>query len=302
MVIDDTPAKKFGLKMENVVPIRIRGKQIGLGFAIFSAWVILPNVTIPIAAQLWVPACIAGYQSKIMMAIATVKHIARQANKHDINVRGLTVVFDSWYFAVALCQVIRFYQMHFITHSTSNRYFRLPDAAGKPGTRIQARELIDSNRIGQMKRCDHLRVRYANMGRLNLPRYGWVFATVVYNPKCYPQKFLLVTNNLAANGPSVIEKYQKRWGVEVMIRAAKQDVGLEQFHMPHFSGICAHVALMMFDYLLRSWIRYHYHLRASMGQLVHRLFHECMVQSVGKAHDSSHQQTDDALKWLPLAA
>ena len=102
--------------------------------------------------------------------------------------------------------------MHFITHSTSNRYFRLPDAAGKPGTRIQARELIDSNRIGQMKRCNRLQVRYANMGRLNLPRYGWVFATVVYNPKRYPQKFLLVTNNLAANGPSVIEKYQKRWG------------------------------------------------------------------------------------------
>ena len=26
-----------------------------------------------------------------------------------------------------------------------------------------------------------------------------------------------------------------------MIRAAKQKFGLEQFHMPHFSGICAHV-------------------------------------------------------------
>ena len=50
MVIDDTPAEKFGLKMENVAPIRIRGKQIGLGFAIFSACVILPDVTIPIAA------------------------------------------------------------------------------------------------------------------------------------------------------------------------------------------------------------------------------------------------------------
>ena len=129
-----------------------------------------------------------------------------------------------------------------------------------------------------------------------------MFATVVYNPKRYPQKFLLVTNNLAANGPSVIEKYQKRWGVEVMIRAAKQKFGLEQFHMPHFSGICAHVKLMMLDYLLLLWIRYHYHLRASMGQLVHRLFHECMVQAVGKAHGSSHQQTDDTLKWLPLAA
>ena len=101
-----------------------------------------------------------------MMAIATVKHIARQANKHDINFRGLTVVFDSWYFAVALCQVIRFYQMHFITQNTSNRYFRLPDAAGKPGTQIQARELIDSNRIGQMKRCDRLQVRYSKHGLL----------------------------------------------------------------------------------------------------------------------------------------
>ena len=37
VVIDDTPAEKFGLKMENVAPIRILGKQIGLGFAIFSA-------------------------------------------------------------------------------------------------------------------------------------------------------------------------------------------------------------------------------------------------------------------------
>jgi hypothetical protein len=83
-----------------------------------------------------------------------------------------TVVFDSWHFAVALCQVIRFYQMHFITQSTSNR-------------------------IGQTKRRNRLQVRYANMGCLNLPRYGRVFATLAYNPKRFPQKFLLVTNNFS---------------------------------------------------------------------------------------------------------
>ncbi|MBD3181316.1 transposase [Candidatus Poribacteria bacterium] len=49
---------------------------------------------------------------------------------------------------------------------------------------------------------------------------------VVYDPKRSPQYFLLVTNNLEANGPWIIEEYSKRWKIETVIRNAKQSLGL----------------------------------------------------------------------------
>ena len=140
------------------------------------------------------------YESKVSMAIATVKHFASQAKDANLSIAGMVVVFDRWYFAVELCKAIDICQMTWICPSKTNRNFFLADEKGNPTIKKKASDFISFPK-GKMKPLWRKKIRYHNIGRCYLPRYGWVYATVVYDPKRHPEVFLLVTNNLGANGP-----------------------------------------------------------------------------------------------------
>ncbi len=212
LIIDDTPIEKFGLHMENISSVRTPGGRIAMGYVAFLACVFLPEMTIPIACKSWVPACVPGYESKVSMAIATTKHFARQARKANLSISGMVVVFDSWYFAMELCKTIDQNRMIWITQSKSNRNFFLADEKGNPTIKKKASDFM-SFPTGKMKSLHRKRVKYHNVGCCYLPKYGWVYATVVYDPRRHPEVFLLVSNNLEANGPWMIETYYKRWKI-----------------------------------------------------------------------------------------
>ena len=301
MIIDDTPIEKFGIHMENVSEVRISGGKINLGYVAFLACVCLPTMIIPTACKTWVPSTVEGYESKVSMAIASVKHFARQAHKAKFSIAGMVVVFDSWYFAVELCKEISIHQMIWITQSKSNRIFFLPDEKGNPAIKKSAEDFM-SYPTGQMKSLNRKSVRYHNIGLCYLPKYGWVYVTVVYDPKRNPGVFLLVTNNLQANGPWVIENYYRRWSIETLIRDAKQSLGLPNFHMRDFNGITAHLCVCILNYLVLSWLRYSRNLKLTMGQMVHIVFHELILKAVEEVHHYSLSQGVELKKWLPIAA
>ena len=122
-------------------------------------------------------------------------------------------------------------QVHlFFRYSAERESFYLADEKGNPAIKKRAEDFI-SFPIGQMKPLYRKSVRYHNIGRCYLPRYRWVYATVVYDTKRNAEAFLLVTNNQQANGPWIIKSYYKRWGIETLIRDAKQSLGLPNFHM-----------------------------------------------------------------------
>ena len=234
------------------------------------------------------------------MAIATTKHFARQAKKANLSIAGMAVVFDSWYFAVELCKTIDQNRMIWITQSKSNRNFFLADEKGNPVIKKKASDFI-SFPTGEMKPLHRKRVKYHNVGRCYLPKYGWVYATVVYDPRRHPEVFLLVSNNLEANGPWMIEKYYKRWKIETVIRDAKQSLGLSDFHMQHFSGISAHLCVCVLNYTALSWLRYSRKLNLSMGQMVHIIFHELILKAVENVRHYSLSQEVNLMDWLPIA-
>jgi hypothetical protein len=300
MIIDDTPMEKFGINMENISGVRLPKGRLSIGYVAFLACVFLPEITIPIACRAWVPSYVPGYESKVSMAIATVKHFARQAKKANLSIAGMVVIFDSWYFAIDLCRTIDRHQMIWITQSKSNRNFFLADDKGNPTIKKKASELISSAE-GKMKPLHRKQVWYHNIGRCYLPRYGWVYATVVYDPKRNPEVFLLVTNNLEANGPWMIEHYYKRWKIETVIRDAKQSLGLPDFHMRHFSGISAHLCICMLNYLALSWLRYTQKLNLSIGEMVHVIFHELVLKAVEEVRLYSLSQEVKLVNWLPIA-
>jgi hypothetical protein len=300
MLIDDTPMEKFGIHMENISGVRTTKGRIGIGYVAFLACVFLPEIAIPIACRAWVPACVPGYESKVSMAIATVKHFARQAKKAKLSIAGMVVVFDSWYFAVELCRTIDRNRMIWITQSKSNRIFFLPDEKGNPTIKKRASDFI-AHPTGKMKPLYGKRVWYHNIGRCYLPRYGWVYATVVYDTRRNPEVFLLVTSNLEANGPWMIEHYYKRWKIETVIRDAKQSLGLPDFHMRHFSGISAHLCVCMLNYITLSWLRYSRKLNLSIGDMVHIIFHELILKAVEEVRHYSLSQEVKLMNWLPIA-
>lgn len=300
MIIDDTPIEKFGIHMENISEVRVSGGRISIGHVAFLASVFLSEISIPIACKTWVPASIPGYESKVSMAIATVKHFGRQAKQANLSIAGMVVVFDSWYFAVQLCKAISENQMIWITRSKSNRIFFLPDEKGAPTIKKRASDFIDSP-IGDMKLLKRKEVWYRNVGLCYLPKYGWVYATVVYDPKRNPEVFLLVTSNLRASGPWIIDEYYKRWNIELMIRDAKQSLGLADFHMRHFSGISAHLCICMLNYLALSWLRYSRKLNLTIGEMVHTIFHELILKAVEEVRHYSVSQEVNLMNWLPIA-
>jgi len=300
MIIDDTPIEKFGIHMENISGVRTTQSRIGIGYVAFLACVFLPEITIPIACRTWVPSCVPGYESKVSMAIATVKHFARQAKKAKLSIAGMVVLFDSWYFAVELCKTIDQNRMIWVTQSKSNRIFFLPDEKGNPTIKKRASDFT-AFPTGKMKSLHRKGVWYHNIGRCYLPRYGWVYATVVYDTKRNPEVFLLVTNNLEANGPWIIEHYYRRWHIEMTIRDAKQSLGLPDFHMRHFSGISAHLCACMLNYIALSWLRYSRKLSFSMGEMVHIIFHELILKAVEEVRHYSLHQEVKYVNWLPIA-
>ena len=301
MIIDDTPIEKFGIHMENASEVRISSGKINLGYVAFLACVCLPKAIIPTACKTWVPSTVEGYESKVSMAIASVKHFARQAHKTKFSISGMVVVFDSWYFAVELCKEINIHQMIWVTQSKSNRIFFLPDEKGKPSIKKRAEDFM-SYPTGQMKPLHRKSVRYQNIGRCYLPKYGWVYVTVVFDPKRSPEVFLLVTNNLQANGPWIIENYYRRWSIETLIRDSKQSLGLPNFHMRDFNGITAHLCICILNYLVLSWLKYSRNLSFTIGQMVHIVFHELILKAVKEVHHYSLSQNIKSINWLPIAA
>jgi len=189
----------------------------------------------------------------------------------------------------------------FFRYSAERESFYLADEKGNPAIKKRAEDFI-SFPIGQMKPLYRKSVRYHNIGRCYLPRYRWVYATVVYDTKRNAEAFLLVTNNQQANGPWIIKSYYKRWGIETLIRDAKQSLGLPNFHMRDFNGITAHLCVCILNYLVLSWLRYFRGLKLTIGQMVHTVFHELILKAVEEVHHYSLSQDVKSINWLPISA
>jgi len=211
---------------------------------------------------------------------------------------------------VKLCKEISIHRMIWITQSKPNRIFYLADEKGNPSIKKRASDFI-SFPIGDMKPLHRKSVRYHNIGRYylcssvgrrnDIPKYGWVYVTVVYDPKRDSESFLLVTNNGQANGPWIIENYYKRWGIETLIRDAKQSL-VPNFHMRNFNGITAHLCVCILNYFVLSWLRYSRNLNLTIGQMVHIVFHELILKAVEEVHHYSLSQGVKLKKWLPIVA
>ena len=196
-----------------------------------------------------------AFCTKIALAVALVKEALEQELPFE------TVLFDSWYLAPELLELLATYDKKWISILKSNRNIstnnlRILDEKGarivfdKP--KIQVGDLIPLIPATAFKPveiadrtyyCFTINVHIASLGKVRL-------VLSFDNPDLKGTCALLVTNHLSWNAKKIIATYLLRWPIETFYQDAKQLLGLNQYRMRQAKAIQKHWCLVFVAYSL----------------------------------------------------
>ncbi|MCK4325445.1 transposase [bacterium] len=66
---------------------------------------------------------------------------------------------------------------------------------------------------------------------------------------------IFVTNDLKLNAKQIVKKYALRWGIELMFRDLKENVGFDHYQVRSIRGITRHWYLCFLAYSFLIWIK-----------------------------------------------
>jgi hypothetical protein len=196
-----------------------------------------------------------AFRTKITLAVALVKEAVEQG------VPFATVLFDSWYLAPELLELLAEYDKMWISLLKSNRNIstnnlRILDEKGeriafdKPKVKVE--DLIPLLPATAFKPvviddrtyyCFSINVHIASLGKVRL-------VLSFDNPDREGTCAILVTNHLSWNAKKIIATYLLRWPIETFYQDAKQLLGLNQYRMRKAKAIQKHWCLVFVAYSL----------------------------------------------------
>lgn len=194
-----------------------------------------------------------SFQTKITLATELVQYAITQS------LPFATVLFDSWYLAPELLDVLAQHDKNWISILKSNRNvltnsFVLKDAAGQPiqleKDKIQVKDLIPLIPVTAFKPvevegttyyCFSKNVRLSSLGKVRL-------VISFDNPDCKGTCVLLVTNHLSWSAQKIIATYLLRWPIETFYQDIKQHLGLDDYRMRDMNAIQKHWSLVFVAY------------------------------------------------------
>jgi SRSO17 transposase len=195
------------------------------------------------------------FRTKIVLAIELIE----KAIEH--NLPFSTVLFDGWYLAPHLVEVIEQYNKDWISILKTNRNletnsFVLRDSAGQPiplaGSHIKVKQLvplIPHNAYKAVKIDDQ--IYYCFTITVRLPSLGKVRIVISFdNPELEGTYAVLVTNRLDWNARHIIALYLQRWPIETFYQDGKQLLGLNEYRMRTAEAIQKHWCLVFVAYSL----------------------------------------------------
>jgi SRSO17 transposase len=193
------------------------------------------------------------FHTKIELAIELVRKAV------DRKLPFSVVLFDSWYLAEELVNVLAELQKDWVSMLKRNRNletnsFVLRDAAGKPipfaGPHIKVDDLIPhipaqayrAVTVGaQTYWCFTLTARLPSLGKVRLVvSFATADLTGTY--------VVLVTNRLDWSAQQIIETYVLRWPVETFYQDGKSYLGLNEYRMRSAEAIKKHWCLVFVAY------------------------------------------------------
>ena len=196
-----------------------------------------------------------AFRTKITLAVALVKEALEQ------DLPFATVLFDSWYLAPELLELLAEHDKKWISILKSNRNIstnnlHILDAKGKrvqfDEPKIKAEDLIPLIPAAAFKPvtiddqtyyCFSKNVHIASLGKVRL-------VISFDNPDREGTCAILVTNHLSWNAKKIIATYLLRWPIETFYQDAKHLLGLNQYRMRKAKAIQKHWCLVFVAYSL----------------------------------------------------
>ena len=193
------------------------------------------------------------FRTKISLAVNLVNQAIEK------NLPFETVLFDSWYLAPELIDVLNEHDKKWISILKSNRNIstnnlRILNNKGQKvvfeDKKIKAEDLVKlippsafkSTEIGDKTYyCFSKNVYIASLGKVRL-----VFS--FENPELEGTCAILITNHLTWSAKKIIETYLLRWPIETFYQDAKQQLGLNDYRMRKSKAIQKHWSLVFVAY------------------------------------------------------
>lgn len=194
-----------------------------------------------------------AFRTKISLAVELVIQAVEKGLPFD------TVLFDAWYLAPELVEVLEKHEKNWISLLKTNRNIstnnlHIFDEKGKKivfeDRKIKAEDLIKlippsaftPTQIGEKTYyCFSKNVRLASLAKVRL-----VFC--FENPELEGTCAILISNHLSWSAKKIIETYLLRWPIETFYQDAKEHLGLNDYRMRKFKAIQKHWSLVFLAY------------------------------------------------------
>ena len=194
-----------------------------------------------------------AFRTKISLAVALVKEAIEQELPFK------TVLFDSWYLAPELLELLAEHNKKWISilkinRNISTNNLRILDEEEKPipfdEPKIKVENLIPLIPASAFKPVEiDDRTYYCFSKNVHIASLGKVRLVISFdNPDLDGTCAVLVTNHLSWNAKKIIETYLLRWPIETFYQDAKQQLGLNQYRMRKAKAIQKHWCLVFVAY------------------------------------------------------
>ena len=193
------------------------------------------------------------FRTKISLATKLVEDAIEKALPFK------TVLFDSWYLAPELIDILTQHDKKWISILKSNRNIstnnlHIFDKKGQKikfdDKKIKAEDLvklIPASAFTPVEIED--KIYYCFSKNVHIPSLGKVRLTFSFeNPELEGTCAILITNHLSWNTKKIIETYLLRWPIETFYQDAKQQLGLNDYRMRKSNAIQKHLTLVFVAY------------------------------------------------------
>lgn len=204
-------------------------------------------------------------------------------------------IFDSWYSNVELLKDIKIKGSHWLTEFKSNRNATISDmkrALESHAKQIKEKDFKILQHKGSKYRHFQTSAFIKGLGNVNL-----VFSQR-YEEKDekWGDMYYLATDILTLPGDRVIELFLMRGGIEGFHREAKQQIGMEDYHLRKSRGIERYLLLVLLVYILLQLLNQQ-QMRTTfksktIGELCIELKAECHIILLQNAKDKPREELE----------
>ena len=255
-----------------------------------------------------------AFRTKISLAVELVEEAIEQDLPFE------TVLFDAWYLAPELLEVLAEYHKKWISilkinRNISTNNLRILDQAGQriqfEQLKIKVEDLSPLIPPSAFKSVEiDGKTYYCFSKNVHIPSLGKVRLVISFdNPDLEGTCAVLVTNHLSWSAGKIIETYLLRWPIETFYQDAKQLLGLNQYRMRKANAIQKHWCLVFVAYsflhleCLPVSLRHKVHKPIkTIGQIVRQQTRQIIESLLLHTHELLDQDIDVSLVFAQLFA